>query len=160
MYMKRKIITFTALAATWLLWSGHLETSLLIYGFLSVLLVMWISIRMDHFSEKPHVYRLGLRPIIFVPWLLKEIVKSNIEVALIILKPRLPISPCLIRLQASQLTDLGKVIYANSITLTPGTITLDVRGDAILVHNLTSEMAEDLLTGDMDRRVTKLEGKV
>ena len=74
------------------------------------------------------------------------------------LNPKLPISPCLIRLRASQSTDLGQVIYANSITLTPGTITLDVRDDIILVHNLTDEMADDLLTNEMDRRVTQLEG--
>ncbi len=83
--------------------------------------------------------------------------KTNIQVALIILNPRLPIAPCLIRLRASQSTDLGRVIYANSITFTPGTITLDVRDDIILVHNLTQEMADDLLTNEMDRRVTRLE---
>ena len=156
--MTRKIITFTALAAVWLLWSGRQETNLLVFGFLSVLLVMGISHRMDHFSDVPRVYRLGLRPLFYTPWLLKEIVKSNILVTLIILNPKLPISPCLIRLRASQSTDLGQVIYANSITLTPGTITLDVRDDIILVHNLTDEMADDLLTNEMDRRVTQLEG--
>ena len=156
--MTRKIITFTALAAVWLLWSGRQETTLLVFGFLSVLLVMWILHRMDHFSDVPRVYRLGLRPLFYTPWLLKEIVKSNILVALIILNPKLPISPCLIRLRASQSTDLGQVIYANSITLTPGTITLDVRDDIILVHNLTDEMADDLLTNEMDRRVMQLEG--
>ncbi len=155
--MIRNIITFTALAAVWLLWSGRQETNLLVFGFLSVLLVMGISHRMDQFSDTPRVYRLGLRPLLYAPWLLKEIVKTNIQVALIILNPRLPIAPCLIRLRASQSTDLGRVIYANSITFTPGTITLDVRDDIILVHNLTQEMADDLLTNEMDRRVTRLE---
>ena len=55
---------------------------MLVFGFLSVLLVMWILHRMDHFSDVPRVYRLGLRPLFYTPWLLKEIVKSNILVAL------------------------------------------------------------------------------
>ena len=63
------------------------------------------------------------------------------------------------RIRASQKTDLAKVIYANSITLTPGTITLDVRDDKFLVHALSDEAAADLDTGEMDRRVSAMEGK-
>ena len=94
-----------------------------------------------------------------MPWLTWAIVKSNLDVALLILRPSLPISPRMIAVKASQSTDVGKVIYANSITLTPGTVSVDVDGDEITVHCLTREAAEDVETGAMDRRVVRVEGK-
>jgi multicomponent Na+:H+ antiporter subunit E len=69
----------------------------------------------------------------------------------------LPISPHLITVRTSQKTAVGQVIYANSITLTPGTISLDVRDDTILVHALTSDSAAGVEAGEMDRRVSRLE---
>ncbi len=74
-----------------------------------------------------------------------------------ILDPRLPISPCLIRVKTSQTSDVGRVIYANSITLTPGTISIALEDDEILVHALTREGAEGLAGGDMDRRAAAFE---
>jgi multicomponent Na+:H+ antiporter subunit E len=87
-----------------------------------------------------------------------EIFKSTIDVVRIILDPKLPIRPQLIRVKASQRSEVGQVIYANSITLTPGTISLDVRNDRILVHALTDAAAEGLKTGEMDDYVARLEG--
>ena len=80
------------------------------------------------------------------------------DVALRILNPRLPIDPRLVRVRAGQGDDVGRVIYANSITLTPGTVTIDEQGDMLTVHALTTAAADGLLTGEMDRRVTRLEG--
>ena len=85
-------------------------------------------------------------------------VKANLDVAKIILTPSLPISPRLIRVPGTQRTDMGLVTYANSITLTPGTITLDVRDGYLLVHALTAESAAGVRTGEMDAKVTALEG--
>ena len=99
------------------------------------------------------------RAILYVPWLLLAIFRSNIDVASRILNPRLPVSPTLIRTRATQKTALGKVIYANSITLTPGTVSVDVEDDVVLVHALSRESAEELADGEMDRRVTALEGE-
>ena len=93
------------------------------------------------------------------PWILWEIFKANIGVTRVILNPKLPISPNMIQVKASQKTALGKVIYANSITLTPGTVSVDVTDDTITVHALSHDNAEELLTGEMDRRVTKMEGE-
>jgi multicomponent Na+:H+ antiporter subunit E len=101
---------------------------------------------------------LPLRALLYIPWLILEVVKSNIDVARRILDPRLPISPRVIEVQASQRRDIGRVIYANSITLTPGTVSIDTDGDRITVHALTEEAAAGLLTGEMDRRVTRFEG--
>ena len=113
---------------------------------------------MDAVAGYPRTYRLGFRPLRYAPWLLWEVIKSNLNVARIIVDPRLPLSPRLIKVSTSQDTDLAQVIYANSITLTPGTITRDIRDHTIIVHALTEESAAILKTGEMDRRVAELEG--
>jgi multicomponent Na+:H+ antiporter subunit E len=154
----RFVVTFLVLSATWLLWSGYFETKMLIFGLVSVLITMGISHRMDRFADSPREFRMGLRPLLYVPWLFWEIVKANIDVARIILNPKLPISPKLIRVPAHQKTDIGQVFYANSITLTPGTISLDVRDNQILVHALTEEAAAGVENNVMNDRVAALEG--
>jgi multicomponent Na+:H+ antiporter subunit E len=90
-------------------------------------------------------------------WLGGEIVKANIDVCRRILDPRLPISPRMIKVHATQQTELGRVTYANSITLVPGTVTVSVEGDMFTVHALTRETAEDLEGGELNRRVQDVE---
>jgi len=90
-------------------------------------------------------------------WLGREIIKSNIDVAGRILSPRLPISPNIFTVRAGQKTDLGRVTYANSITLIPGTVAMDVDEDVITVHALTEDAAADLKRGEMNRRVCNVE---
>ena len=155
----RSISLSLILFGTWLLWSGHFEPILLGFGVFSCVFVMFLNKKMERYEGVSHENPLGLRWIGYGPWLLWEIAKANWDVARIILKPSLPIKPRLMRIRASQKTDLAKVIYANSITLTPGTITLDVRDDKFLVHALSDEAAADLDTGEMDRRVSAMEGK-
>ncbi len=145
------------LVAVWLLWSGHFDPLLLSLGLVSVLSVFGITIRMEKFSRSERDEYPGLGILLYFPWLLWEILKSNIDVARIILNPKLPISPRLLRVPASQRTATGRVIHANSITLTPGTISLDVGDDSILVHALTAEAAAGLESGEIDRRVSRVE---
>ncbi len=157
--MRQAAGLFLLLLAAWLMWSGHTEPILLVFGVLSSAAVLGLALRMDVVDHEGQPFgRLGLRPLVYVPWLLWQIVRANLAVARIIVDPRLPISPRLVRIQASQKTDLGLAIHANSITLTPGTLCLDVRQRAILVHALTGEAAEELRAGELDRRVTRLEG--
>ncbi len=146
------------LFALWLLLSGHYVPLLIGLGALSVLLVVTIALRMNVVDREGHPIHLSPKALLYWPWLAWEIVKSNVDVARRILSPTLPISPTVIRLKASQKSELGKVIYANSITLTPGTVSIDIDGDKIEVHALTREAAQALRTGDMDRRVTRFEG--
>ncbi len=146
------------LFALWLLLSGHYVPLLLGLGAISVLLVVTITLRMDVVDREGHPIHLSPKALLYWPWLAWEIVKSNVDVARRILSPTLPISPTVIRLKASQKSELGKVIYANSITLTPGTVSIDIDGDKIEVHALTREAAQALRTGDMDRRITRFEG--
>ena len=148
-----------ALAAVWLLWSGHYTPLLLGLGAASCAATLAISLRMNIVDQEGAPIGLPPRLLLYLPWLFLEIVKANLHVAARILHPRLPISPRIIRLRAGQSGDLGRVIYANSITLTPGTVSIETEGDTITVHALTAEAEEGVLTGEMDRRVTRLEGR-
>lgn len=155
--MKQALILFAHLMLVWLLLSGHYDATLITYGVLSCVFVVALTAHLGMLDEEALPVQLGLRPFVYLPWLFKEIVLSNIAVAKVILDPNLPIRPRLLRIRASQRTDVTQVMYANSITLTPGTVTLDVRDNELLVHSLTEESAAGLLTGEMDRRVARLE---
>lgn len=156
--MKRVLILFVSLFGVWLLLSGHYTTMLVSFGVLSCAGVVWLVRHLGILDDEALPTHMGFRLALYAPWLMKEIVLSNLSVARVILTPGLPIHPRILRVDVSQKTDVAKVIYANSITLTPGTVTLDVRGGQFLVHALTSDSAEGLLSGEMDRRVAAVEG--
>ena len=144
----------------WLLLSGYFDVPLLlIFGALAFALVVFVAWRTEVIDpeEKPLRLRLNAHILTYWPWLLWQVVLANLDVAKRILDPKLPISPTLIELKPSQHSDLGRVIYANSITLTPGTVTVALSGDSLTVHALTRSGAEDLQKGDMDRWVAVLE---
>jgi multicomponent Na+:H+ antiporter subunit E len=145
------------LYAFWLLLSGYFTAFLMAAGAICSIGVVLLAHRMDVVDHEGHPVHLSLRVFIYWPWLIVEIVKSAWSVARIIIDPRLPISPTLLRARTSQKTAVGVVTYANSITLTPGTISVDVKQHEILVHALTREGADGLLMGEMDRRVTQFE---
>lgn len=147
-----------ALAVVWLLLSGHYDPLILTLGGLSCLFVTLIAQRMDVVDHEGHPIHLTWRALTYWPWLLWQIIQSNIDVARIILSPSLPISPELITVEASQSDDLGRVIFANSITLTPGTVSIFVWSGSIEVHALTHESAADLQSGEMNRRVSGMMG--
>ena len=142
-----------------MLWSGHRELWLVSLGAASCCLVVFLARRMGVTDEEGVPIQLGLRPFIrYAPWLVKEIAQANIEVVRMILNPKLPIQPHVVMVKATQSTDLGRVIYANSITLTPGTVSVDMEGDQVTVHALSLEDAEEEIAGEMNRRVTQVEG--
>jgi len=148
------------LAILWLLLSGHYTLLLISFGLLSVILVVLLALRMDvvdHEGVPLHLNPKAL--VIYWCWLLKEIFVSNIYVCRLILNPAMPISPTVIALRSSQSSDLARVIFANSITLTPGTVTIDIDGDITEVHAITEETATSLLQGSMDSKVTALESR-
>ena len=155
----RTLSLFILLFLSWLLLSGIYTGLLLGFGVLSCLVVVAICHRMKIVDLEGHPNHLVLGLLRYIPWLLWAIVKANIDVVRRIVHPRLPMSPRVIRVEASQKTHLGQVIYANSITLTPGTVTIETDEGTIDVHALTREAAEDVHSGDMDRRVTDMEGE-
>jgi multicomponent Na+:H+ antiporter subunit E len=154
-----RVISLTcALAVLWLLLSGHFSDPLLLgLGLASVLLVVALAWRLDVVDEEGHPIHRLRRVLGYWPWLLKEVVLANWDVAKAILGRAGTIRPQLVTLPASQADELGRVIYANSITLTPGTVTLDLDGRSLTVHGLTRTAVDGLGSGDMDRRVTALE---
>lgn len=151
------LVLFGHLAFFWLLWSGFFTPTLLFYGVISCALCVAAAWRLGIMDRESLPFQMLLRSLRYHPWLMLEIVKSNIAVAKIILDPKLPTHPRIIRARSTQVSDVGRVTFANSITLTPGTITLAVREDDVIVHALNDAFAEDVLTGEMDRRVTHLE---
>lgn len=157
----RLIILAAVLFAFWLLLSGHFEPLLIAYGVASVVLAVVFARRMDIVDQESFPIAKTVGGIAYWPWLIVEIVKSAIDVSKIILNPKLPISPNLVRVPSHQKSPVGITTYANSITLTPGTISAVVleRRHEILVHALTDEGADALEEGEMDRRVTEFEGE-
>lgn len=153
-----KVSATFVLFGFWLLLSGYFEPFLMSAGAGSAIAVVWFAHRMAVIDHEGHPIHLGRSALTYWPWLVKEIVKSAWDVSRIVLNPRLPVSPRLVRVKASQRTTVGVVTYANSITLTPGTISVDVTEGTILVHALTAEGAASLVEGEMDRRVTRFEG--
>ncbi len=155
----RTLSLFVLLFLTWLLLSGIYTGLLLGLGALSCLLVVAVCRRMQIVDPEGHPIHLIPGLLRYMPWIFWAIVKANIDVVRRIAHPRLPLSPRVIQVAASQKTHLGQVIYANSITLTPGTVAVETDEGTIDVHALTREAAEDVRSGVMDGRVTDLEGE-
>lgn len=154
----RYVVAACVFAAVWLLWSGHFTPLLLLLGAFSCALVLLLAARTGFFEVEVYAFKLAPRLPRFWFWLLKEIAKSNLIVAKIVLTPRLPIEPTIVTVDASHLPPISRVALANAITLTPGTVTLDVNRGMIEVHCLTADAAADLKDGEMVRRATMLAG--
>ncbi len=154
------IFTFIILLGFWLLLSGEFTVVILTSAVVSCALVAAIS--NDLLFEKgvdPGAFiRKTVRTMLYLPWLLKEIVMANIDVARRTLSPSMPIDPCVIKFKTDLKTNIGITTLSNSITLTPGTVTLSAnkKGEYV-VHALSKEFADDLLAGEMQKRVQRIE---
>jgi len=146
------------LFAFWVALSGHYTPVLVAAGVASAVLCTLAAIRMRVADAEGHPIELVWGAVTYFPWLAREIAKSAWAVTKLILHPRLPISPTMTVVRASQRTRVGVAAYGNSITLTPGTITVGVSGNDLTVHALTREGALDLEACGMDRRVSQFEG--
>ncbi len=155
--MPHTISLFVTLVAFWLINSGHNTLLILSLGLISIVLVLFIAHRMDVVDHEYQPLLIPLRIPGYHLWLSKEIILANISVVKHVWLGNETISPVLTTIKANQKSDMGKVIYANSITLTPGTVTVDVVGDQFTVHALLRQNIEDLQAGEMDRRVCRLE---
>jgi multicomponent Na+:H+ antiporter subunit E len=146
------------LFAFWLALSGHYTAFLIAAGAACSVLCLLAAIRLRIVDTEGHPTQLIVRTLTYYPWLIREIAKSAWSVTKVILHPKLPISPTMTVVRASQRTPAGIATYGNSITLTPGTITVGVSGKELTVHALVNEGAIDLEGGEMDRRVSAFEG--
>jgi multicomponent Na+:H+ antiporter subunit E len=137
--------------------SGHYTPLLLSFGAGSSVLVVYLSLRMEVVDSEGVPLHVTGRFMGYLPWLMKEVFVANVEVAKVILDPKLPISPRIVTFHGSQETDLGRAIYANSITLTPGTITTGVEGQEFEIHALRAADLETDEEQQMDIRCTRVE---
>ena len=152
----RVVLLFVLLFFAWLFWSGLFKPLLLGLGLLSCLLTCYLAQRMRYFDEQTFALRFSPRLPAYLGWLVKEVARSSLEVSRVVLKRRLSISPQVIEVDAAMLHPVDQAILGNSITLTPGTLTIDVHQGVIKVHCLTEEGARALISGDMYRRVAAL----
>lgn len=156
--MKRISGLVLILSVFWMINSGLFHPLLLGIGLISVLGVLLISLRMevvDGTYQSPVILSARLPSNLF--WLLQEIILSNFDVIRRIWQRNPDLSPTVFTIKASQQSDVCRALYANFITMTPGTVTMDVQGDTFTVHALTRATAEKLKQGEMDRRVSTME---
>lgn len=162
----RAVSKFLVLMVLWLALSGQTDLGasadlyLLACGVLSCTFVTYIAMRKWILDEEGYPINLAFGMIRYFPWLFKEIVLANLDVAYRVWHPHLKIEPQMIKVPLDVQTSLGTVIYANSITLTPGTVTVSVDEDKreLLVHALSETSAQGLLSGEMHERIKRLEG--
>jgi len=156
------------LYVTWLVLSGRLEIKYLTIGALSVGLVTFLTADLFHFEEDATKRRragvgyllISVRRILFyVIWLIFNIIKANLQVAYLVLHPRMPIRPRLLRFRTRLRSDAGHIVLANSITLTPGTITVDLKDGTYLVHALVPEAAQGLLEAEIQNKLEAIFGE-
>ena len=143
-------------AIVWLLLSGHYTPLILSFGAVSSLIVVWFMWRMDRVDQKLDVLPVRPRVLYYLLWLMWQVVLSNIDLVRRIWDPELPIRPTWQRLDIKVTSPLAKTLYANSITLTPGTLTTDVREDHFMVHSLSPDGIEDLRKGGMEEQIQRL----
>ena len=153
----KSFILFFILFSLWLLMSGHYNVLIVSLGIISCAFCVYVAKRGKLIDDE------GL-PIFFIPrllnyliWLFKEILKSNLSTAKVIINGK--VEPETFTVKTSQVTDVAKVTYANSITLTPGTVTTKIQKGVFEVHALNSDFGNDVRTNEMDKKVTWLEGK-
>ena len=153
----KSFILFFILFSLWLLISGHYNVLIVSLGIISCAFCVYVAKRGELIDDE------GL-PIFFMPrllnyliWLFKEILKSNLSTAKVIINGK--VEPETFTVKTSQVTDVAKVTYANSITLTPGTVTTKIQKGVFEVHALNSDFGNDVRTNEMDKKVTWLEGK-
>ncbi len=151
-------ITFFILFGFWLLLSGHYDPLHLGLGAACSLLVS--ALCRDLLLEDASLGRFvggTVRFLAYLPWLLYQILVSNLDVAYRVLHPRKPLEPEIITFPTNLDTDFGRVTLANSITLTPGTVTIDIKDGEYIVHTISKASADSLRRGLFQARVKKLE---
>ena len=151
----KSVTLFIVLFGFWLLMSGYYTPLILSLGVISCLLCVYLTIKGKFLDNETLPIYFFPRLIQYTLWLIKEILKSNIQTAkVIIMKSE---EPELFSVKATQKTNEGKVTYANSITLTPGTVTTQIKNDIFEVHALTKDFGDDVRSSEMDKMVTWLE---
>lgn len=151
-------VAFIALFLFWILVSSSFDIQHIVVGVMVSFVVSRFSSdlilqkgeKLPSFKSIPYIF-------IYLVQLLIEIIKANIDVARIVLDPKLPISPAIVKFKTKLKENNSKVALANSITLTPGTITIDLIGDTFYVHTLTRKAAEEITLWPIENILEEIE---
>ncbi len=145
----------------WLVMSGKYDALHIGFGLIAVGIVMWLQYRSPGSAEEKkdksllaHFHRFPF----YIPWLSVQMIKATWQVTIIVLSPRMNLDPCVVEFKSAQPHSVARVTLANSITLTPGTLSLKVDGDRYQVHALTGRNADELLEGAIARHIARLFG--
>ena len=144
------------LSVLWLLLSGYIQPLLLSFGAISVALVLVVLKRMDAVDEEPRVISNGFRMIQYLIWLLGQIVISSLQVTKLVWSSPDKVSPALAKIPAKNIPKSKRVLYANSITLTPGTLCVDLENDEVTVHALQESSLDELKQGSMETKIASI----
>jgi len=155
------LITTIAMFIFWILLSGEFTFILITSGVVASLITAYLSHdifigKADLKTETGRVFKF----IVYIPWLLWEIILANVEIAYLVLSPKPLVDPQIVRFKNDLKTDLGIVTLAHSITLTPGTVTVDANREEFVIHAIWQKSAEGIISGEMQRKVKKIEGEV
>jgi multicomponent Na+:H+ antiporter subunit E len=147
-----------AMGILWLLLSGYWNNATLVgFGILSVGITYWFADRAEVVDREGVPLSIFPRIVTYMGWLFIEIGKANIMVAREALRPKITLAPKVFRVPAHQPSDLTRTIFANSVTLTPGTVTVDVREEYLVIHALTEIFADEEAIAQMGTSVARLE---
>ena len=147
------------LSIFWLLLSGFIQPLLLSFGVISVVVVLFTLKRMDKVENEPGQIGTSLRLIRYTPWLIGQIFSSAIHVTKLIWGKPDKVSPAIAKISAKNVPQSSRVLYANSITLTPGTLSVDLEEGEVTVHALHKSSIEELKKGDMEKKITGIWGE-
>lgn len=150
--MRFGLVLAFILAAYWWALSGYFIPMILAFGVISILLVLGLCFRMRIMDSETVPYLYIPKTLSYFVWLFGEIVKANVEVVKAVLSPDLEISPTMVSVPSSRQSDIGRTMFANSITLTPGTVSVEMTEDEILVHALLSDMSKPESFAEMGTR--------
>lgn len=157
----QQVATFVVLFAFWLVMSGSFTPLHIALGAISVLCVQLINYRLDHHRffdderENWRQFRFGYG-VAYLIWLVGQIISSGLHVAWVILHRRMPVETFMVKFKADLPSAQERLILGNSITLTPGTLTLEIEGDEFTVHALTRKSLQGIISDEMPRRVAAL----
>ncbi len=153
------LAAFFILLSLWLVLSGHYDSFHVTLGVICCALIAFLShdLLFPAFQWGTSV-AIFVRFMAYLPWLFYQIVLANLHVAKMVLHPKMPIDPRIVEFDSKLESNIAFTTLANSITLTPGTVTIGLEGDELTVHALTRGSKEGLETGEMDRKVTAMAG--
>ena len=158
-FMQRQFLTILWLFIFWLILSGHYQFLTISLGLASTIIVTYVSMRMRVIGTGEHQAMLYLKLPIYIIWLVWKIIRANVQVAYRIMHPQLPIEPSYLKIKLAGDKPLLHLIHANSITLTPGTISSVIKDGFIYVHTLSRANARSLLSRQITKKILWLQGE-